>query len=563
MRDAEQQNTFENRPILLVDDDPINLGLLSDALCSLGCKVLVGVDGEGAIAQALHNPPMLILLDVQMSGIDGFETCRRLKADPRTRSIPIIFMTASDEVSDKVKAFKMGAVDYVTKPFRTAEVIARVQTHLELYQLRQKLQQQNQQLEQEVCDRLQAEAVLSKINQDLEAEIRKRTAEVYTNAERLRLVIEATQDGVWDWDIASNTIFRSPQLLAFFGLSSSSELAYEQFYTRIHPDDRSKFTQAMQQHLEKNTPYKIEIRIQQVDGEYGWYLDQGHAIRDQDGQPTRVVGALSDISDRKKAELELATLNRELEDRVSKRTAQLEAVNQELESFSYSVSHDLRAPLRHIHGFINALRRSLQKSYGSLDEKVEHYITVVDESSTRMGQLIDGLLLLSRVGRRSLQSQRIDLNTTVQRAIEIVLDSSEILTNPDTTIQWNIDRLPITYGDRTLVQQVFINLISNAIKFSQKTQAPEINIGIVKENVIFIKDNGAGFSMDYADKLFSPFERLHSRREFQGTGIGLSIVQRIIHRHEGQIWADSAPNQGATFFFTLPSIEADQREANS
>ncbi|NER00730.1 MAG: response regulator, partial [Cyanothece sp. SIO2G6] len=417
------------QPILLVDDSATTLGLLSDALRIIGCKVAVEGDGEKAIAQAIQNPPILILLDVKMPGIDGFETCRRLKADPRTKDIPIIFMTALEDVSDKLKAFNMGAIDYVTKPFQTAEVVARVQTHIELCQLRQQLQQQNQQLQQEIGDRLQAEATLAQLNHDLEAEVQKRTAELHTSEERLRLVIEATQDAIWDWDITNNTVFRSAKLSEFLGLSSSTELAYEQFYNRIHPDDRDKFSQAMQQHLDHNTPYKIEIRLQRVDGQYGWYLEQGHAVRDADGKAIRVVGALSDITERKQAELALATLNQELESRVLQRTAQLEAVNQDLESFSYSVSHDLRAPLRHIHGFVNALRNSLQKSYGVLDEKVAHYVLVIDESSTKMGQLIDGLLLLSHVGRHSLRTQVVDLNTTVQQTIEIVSASTQPSSN--------------------------------------------------------------------------------------------------------------------------------------
>ena len=543
------------QPILLVDDTPTNLSVLSATLAEAGYKVAVAVDGEGAIAQAHNTSPVLILLDVNMPGIDGFETCRRLKADAKTQEIPVIFMTALDNLAAKTKGFNVGAVDYITKPFQEGEVLARVNTHVELYQLRQ----QNQQLQQAMSDRLRVEVDLSRLNNDLEQEIQQRVTDLHTSEERLRLVIEATHDAIWDWDIIHNTVFRSPQIKGFLGLGSMTPdgeaLVYEDLYERIHPEDRQKFEQGLRNQLDHDIPYRIELRIQRANGQYGWFLDQAILLRDNEGQPIRLVGALSDITSQKVAELAVRQLNADLEDRVKQRTAQLESVNQELESFVYSVSHDLRAPLRHIHGFVNALRTLLEQNARPLAQKVNHYLSVIDESSQKMGTLIDGLLLLSRVGRRTLRPQAVNLDDIARQAMDIAR-SSTLYECPD-PIKWRIAPLPTVYGDAALIQQIFVNLMGNAIKFSHRNKPQEIEVGTTVEGIIFVKDHGVGFSMDYADKLFSPFERLHSKSDFSGTGIGLSIVQRIVYRHGGKIWAESQPGRGATFFFTL-SLDLDQ-----
>jgi signal transduction histidine kinase len=243
-----------------------------------------------------------------------------------------------------------------------------------------------------------------------------------------------------------------------------------------------------------------------------------------------------DITDRKLAEAKiLHTAN------------QLANTNRELESFSYSVSHDLRAPLRHMNGFVNALQQRLKKHEALKDPKVTHYLQVIEKSSQKMGHLIDGLLTLSRFGRRPLESQQISIRDLVDEAIEIIrTDPSH---NP--LVEFVIGDLPITIGDPTLLQQVFRNLIGNAVKFSRNQPQPYIEIDSLPDQTIRIRDNGVGFQMEYADKLFGAFQRLHNDSEFEGTGIGLAIVQRIVQRHGGSIWAEGYPDQGATFFIKL------------
>jgi signal transduction histidine kinase len=244
---------------------------------------------------------------------------------------------------------------------------------------------------------------------------------------------------------------------------------------------------------------------------------------------------------------QLEALISDLEKRVAERTAELAASNQELESFAYSVSHDLRAPLRHIDGFLDLLR---QKIGTGLDEQGLRFMDTISASAQKMGQLIDDLLSFSRMGRQALSFSRQDLKKIVSSVIKEL--------EPDIagrTISWRIEELPVIKGDGPMLRIVFSNLISNAIKFSREKEEALIEIGCrinETENCVFIRDNGVGFDQDYTDRLFGVFQRLHRSDEFEGTGVGLAIVHRIISRHGGRIWAEGESGKGATFYFSLP-----------
>ncbi|HWF07924.1 MAG TPA: ATP-binding protein [Bryobacteraceae bacterium] len=238
----------------------------------------------------------------------------------------------------------------------------------------------------------------------------------------------------------------------------------------------------------------------------------------------------------------------DLELRVVRRTAQLEAVNRELESFTYSVAHDLRAPLRHIQGFADAL---IEEGSGRMDEASKGFLTRIIDSTRRMDRLINDLLGLAQVGRQEIRVQATNLNALVEDVVRDLSNETQ-----GRSIQWRIGELPVVECDPGLIKLVFQNLLSNAVKYTRPRDPAIIEVGqrtMEGERVIFIRDNGVGFNMKYAHKLFGVFERLHRREDFEGTGVGLATVQRIVHKHGGRIWAEAAVDQGATFFLTLPA----------
>jgi PAS domain S-box-containing protein len=319
----------------------------------------------------------------------------------------------------------------------------------------------------------------------------------------------------------------------------------------LHPEDLQLCQESWYTAVKSRQPYKIEYRFwDRHTGTYRWHLGQALPAYDDAGNLTRWYGTCTDIDDQKRAQLEVQELNATLEQRVNDRTAQLETINKELESFSYSVSHDLRAPLRHIDGFVNLLQKRLTCS--NLDETSQHYLRTIAETTQKAGILIDDLLTFSRMGRSEMRHLAISMNPLVaeiQRELEL-----------DTThqaIRWQIQPLPTVHGDLPMMRQVLRNLMGNAAKYTRSRSIAEIAIGHIpadQEDIFFIRDNGIGFNMQYTHKLFGIFQRLHSDPQFEGTGIGLANVQRIIHRHGGRVWAEGTIDQGATFYFTLPKL---------
>lgn len=276
---------------------------------------------------------------------------------------------------------------------------------------------------------------------------------------------------------------------------------------------------------------------------------------DVDGSPL-VLEMDLDITEQRQAEEKIRTLNRELEERVLNRTSELQAANKELEAFSYSVSHDLRAPLRHISGF----SKILSEEFGpQLPEEAQRHLQRIQDGTRRMGQLIDDLLNLSRVGRRELQRQVTSLGNVVRQVLSDLQPECE-----GREVQWNISPLPFADCDGALLKQVFQNLLSNALKFTRPRNQAVIEVGCKEEDgvpVIFIRDNGVGFNMKYASKLFGVFQRMHRAEDFEGTGVGLATVQRIVQKHGGRVWAEAELDKGATFYFTLAPLDKTHQES--
>jgi PAS domain S-box-containing protein len=310
-------------------------------------------------------------------------------------------------------------------------------------------------------------------------------------------------------------------------------------------DERLKYAEILE---EQDIIQKYECQYKRVDGEIIWVSLNSRLVRDKNGKALYYEGFVEDITERKQAEEEIRKLNFELEDRVVMRTAQLEASNKELEAFSYSVSHDLRAPLRHVSGYVELLNKRFQSE---LPEKGQHYLNSIADSVRIMGMLIDNLLQFSRTGRTEMHQSDLDMNEIVKEVKESLCKD-----NPDRKIEWVLGKLPSVNGDEAMLKLVWTNLLGNAVKFTRTRKKARIEIGVrkeKKEQVFFVRDNGVGFDMQYAHKLFGVFQRLHPTEEFEGTGIGLANVHRIILRHGGRTWAEAEIDKGAVFNFSIPN----------
>jgi PAS domain S-box-containing protein len=299
----------------------------------------------------------------------------------------------------------------------------------------------------------------------------------------------------------------------------------------------------IQAELLRTGRWESELDTTRADGTQVSVSSRWSLRRDAQQRPAAILETNNDITDRRRREREIRSLNTDL----ARRTSELQATNKELEAFAYSVSHDLRAPLRHVSGYTELLQKH---AAARLDDKSRRYLTLIVEAARRMGNLIDDLLAFSRIGRAETRKTLVSLDALVKEAMEEVRPETE-----GRDIAWTIRALPELYADRSMLRLVLVNLISNAIKFTRTRPKAEIEIAFVSadgEPTVFVRDNGVGFDMKYADKLFGVFQRLHHADAFEGTGIGLATVQRILHRHGGRAWADAVVDQGATFYFSIP-----------
>jgi signal transduction histidine kinase len=376
---------------------------------------------------------------------------------------------------------------------------------------------------------------------------------------RLNSTLAAGSIGTWTWDIVNDRLAADEFTARMFSIevdAAAKGLPAAAYLQVIHEEDRPGVEDALARAIESCGPYDIEYRVRQRDGGFRWLQARGRVEGDAAGNALNFHGAVMDITERKQAEEEVRRLNEDLEQRVAQRTAELEAANKELEAFSYSVSHDLRAPLRHINGFSQAL---LEDYEDKLDDAGKNYLHQVRGASQEMAQLIDDVLQLARVTRAEMRREPINLSEVARTVITDLRKGDK-----DRSVVVEIEEGLAIQGDKRLMQVMLINLLGNAWKFTSKREQAEIAFGQAKQNgqsVYFVRDNGPGFDMAYVGKLFSAFQRLHTTSEFEGTGIGLATVQRIVNRHGGRVWAEGKLNEGATFYFTLQgSRELDNGE---
>jgi PAS domain S-box-containing protein len=375
---------------------------------------------------------------------------------------------------------------------------------------------------------------------------RKRAEENKLKTEaRYKALIENSSEGTTLMDKDFNVIYRSPSTSRIVGWTID-EREKKPPLQETHPEDKQDLYASMKAVMQDpRKPVLISFRVRHKLGHYIW-LEGVMTNMLHDPAVEAIVMNFRDITERKEAEEKIRQMNDELEQKVIERTAQFEAVNKELEAFSYSVSHDLRAPLRAIDGYASMIEEDYEKVF---DEEGRRLLGNIQQNAKKMSTLIDDLLAFSRLGKKVIQKKEINMNELLEG---VLMDLGKAQSHHASI---NVDDLLPAFGDYSLIHQVLMNLVSNAIKYSSKKEKPVVQISSRlegKEMVYTIRDNGVGFDMKYAHKLFGVFQRLHTMDEFEGTGVGLAIVQRIVTRHGGHVIADSKPDEGSVFSFSLP-----------
>ncbi|MDP2315640.1 MAG: response regulator [Pseudomonadota bacterium] len=525
--------------VLVVDDDERTRDGLARLLEDTNRQVLTAASGTEALRLCLQNEFAVILLDVRMPGISGHETAATIHARPRSAGTPIIFLTGETPDLARLRSYAVGAVDFLTKPIEPYVIQAKVRVFVDLWQKRQQIEQTERVLREWESSRArqQADEAAAEARRQSDGELRavlERQALIF-RAVPVALFTRAQHDAgeiTWASDSVSNVL----------GYPSAAFLEDGELWrSRLHPEDRAAALRALQeadQHEATSCTYRWRV----ADGTWRWILE--HVTRAQEPGAHHLHGTWVDIHEQKRMEAALRQANEALDRRVAERTAELAAALEELESFSYSVSHDLRSPLRSIHAY----GRILAEESAPLSESGQHAQTRLNAAVTRMSQLIDDLLRLSRVTRARLERQPVDI-TALAHEIGTVLRER----NPTHVVELVVAPDLVVEGDRGLVQIVLENLLGNAWKFTGPVNPARIEVGARAEDrsVLFVRDNGVGFDMTYATQLFRPFHRLHPMDQFEGTGIGLATVRRIIQRHGGEVWPDSTLGEGATFYFTM------------
>lgn len=528
----------KRRRILIIEDDPASQELFSLLLEDFGYSTLRAGDGEQGLALARRERPDLIISDVRLPKLNGVELVRQLKNDETLAKIPALAVTAYDNIGERERLLTAGFDDYLPKPIVAEKFNAHIKDLLGA-----KMTSQDDRSKAKsnytlliVDDRpMDRELLVTLLNHD-----RHRVLEADDGLEALRLIKAEHPDLVISDvllpEMDGYEMVR--QLRADPSLSGTKVIFYTAVFNEQEALDLARDC-GVDLILSKPTePQKILRSVEEM-------LKAG---------ASREISFPPDTFDQKHQQLLINKLIRQIdamhrsEERERDRAAQLEAANRELESFSYSISHDLKAPLRAIQGFSRML---LDEHTARLDPEGLRLLQVIVDNTQLMDKLTDDLLALSRMSQHQMRKFTCDL-AAMTKGVFHQIQSRE----PERDLQVSIGELPQALCDSALIHQVMTNLLDNAVKYTRGRKTVKIEVGgrcEGNENIYYVKDNGVGFNMDYAHKLFGIFQRLHSGQEYEGTGVGLAIVQRIIKRHGGRVWAEGKVGAGATFYFSLPT----------
>ncbi|HLG42750.1 MAG TPA: response regulator, partial [Planctomycetota bacterium] len=518
--------------ILVVDDSPTFRESLRSALESAGYRVVVAESGEEGLHKAADERPSAMIVDGVLPGIDGSTVIRRMREDVALRRVPCLLLTASEERSGEISALRAGADAYVRKEERIEVILARLAAVLRSAKTPAALGQTSGLLgPKRILAVDDSPTYLHQLSDELREEgyevIQARSGEEALDLLAAQAVdcilLDLLMPGMSGQEacrhIKSKPEWRDIPLIMLTALDEREAMIEG---IRLGADD----------YITKSSDFEVlkarlgaQLRRKQFE-------DENRLIREE-------------LLRKELVEAE-ARVSKQLAETRAELLAELEKKNKELEAFSYSVSHDLRAPLRAIDGFCQILE---EESAPRLDDEGKRHLRVVRENARRMGELIDDLLAFSRMGRQAIQLTDIDMTKLAKDVFEMLR-----LEGPPRAIRFHGEALPRVQADLSMMRQVLFNLLSNSLKYTAPRDTAEIVMRATEngdETVFSIQDNGVGFDMQYAHRLFGVFQRLHSNDEFAGTGVGLAIVHRIIERHGGRVWAEGKPDRGATFYFTL------------
>jgi PAS domain S-box-containing protein len=589
--------------ILIAEDSPTQAEQLRHYLSTKGYSVSMAGNGNIALAAMLKRKPAMVITDVVMPEMDGYTLCGKIKSSKVLKDIPVVLLTSLSRPQDILKGLECGADSFIRKPYDDKYLVSRVEYILANQELRKTEQLQvGVQLQfggqahfitaekQQILDLLIStyEGAVQ-LNEELETKQR----ELAHERDLLHTLMDNVPDFISFKDTAGCFTTINRALARALGVSTPQDALGEtdfdyfaEAFARQTLTDEQDVLRTGQPlvgkleeiHLRNSSPVWVsttKMVVRDLDGKIiGTFAvsrditESKHAEQElqlaKENLESKVAERTSELArsneqlqielaERKRAEEQVRKLNEDLERRVTERTGQLVAANKELDAFSYTVSHDLRTPLRHISGFTGML---VAKHSSQLEPEAQECLKFIQDGCQKMDLMISDLLNLARLDRREAVSRMTPLNSLVQNVLKDL--KSEI---NGRQIDWHIGALPAVNCDPGLLQQAFANLLSNAVKYTRRREQAVIEVDqmtIDGEAVIYVRDNGAGFDSKYADKLFGAFQRLHTAEEFEGTGVGLATVQRIIRKHGGRVWAEAEREKGATFYFTLSETHDQQ-----